>query len=275
MKQKWFTDEQVIGVLKVGGASGVVADLCRKHGTSSATLHAWKSKHGGLELSKACRSLNFKRVYALTSCKTDKGECGAGCWRRRRHRRQDDEPARDCVMAAILWKPRRTSIHRRGRAIPSAGARVASWSGRTHVGFARARFPNRFARGLPKARRSTSDAGPVQPRGEPRHPPPPRWAAAGPGHPPRLRGPTRREVGRRALVGPGAGQTGRNAGLPVSRDDEGSPLGICVGRRRQWRGSGRRSNGAGVIPSIRILRVVQSLPPAGRSKRWRRSRWLG
>lgn len=57
MKQKRFTDEQVIGVLKEADASGVAADLCRKHERSSATFHAWKSKHGGLEPSKACRSM--------------------------------------------------------------------------------------------------------------------------------------------------------------------------------------------------------------------------
>ena len=44
-----------IGVLKEADAGMVVADLCRKHGMSSATFYAWKSKHGGLELSEAKR----------------------------------------------------------------------------------------------------------------------------------------------------------------------------------------------------------------------------
>ena len=55
MKQKRFTDEQIIGILKGADAGMVVADLCRKHGMSSATFYAWKSKYGGLELSEAKR----------------------------------------------------------------------------------------------------------------------------------------------------------------------------------------------------------------------------
>lgn len=37
----------------------MVTDLCRKHGMSSATYYAWKSKYGGLEVSEA------KRLRAL------------------------------------------------------------------------------------------------------------------------------------------------------------------------------------------------------------------
>ncbi len=55
MKQKRFSDEQIIGILKEADAGSVVLNLCRKHGMSSATLYAWKSKYGGLELSEAKR----------------------------------------------------------------------------------------------------------------------------------------------------------------------------------------------------------------------------
>lgn len=41
--------------MKEGDAGAVVLDLCRKHGMSSATFYAWKSKYGGLELSEAKR----------------------------------------------------------------------------------------------------------------------------------------------------------------------------------------------------------------------------
>ena len=53
LKQKRFTDEQIIGILKEADAGAVVLDLYRKHGMSSATFYAWKSKYGGLELSEA------------------------------------------------------------------------------------------------------------------------------------------------------------------------------------------------------------------------------
>ena len=32
-----------------------VADLCRKHGVSDASIYKWKSKFGGLEVSEAKR----------------------------------------------------------------------------------------------------------------------------------------------------------------------------------------------------------------------------
>ena len=55
MKQKRFSDEQIIGILKEADAGAVVLDLCRKHAMSSATFYAWKSKYGGLEVSEARR----------------------------------------------------------------------------------------------------------------------------------------------------------------------------------------------------------------------------
>ena len=64
MKQKRFTDEQIIGILKEADTGVVVADLCRKHGMSSATFHAWKSKHGGLELFEARRLRGFEEENA-------------------------------------------------------------------------------------------------------------------------------------------------------------------------------------------------------------------
>jgi putative transposase len=53
MKRSRFTEEQVIGVLKEHEAGVPVAELCRKHGMSSATFYAWKSKFGGMDVSDA------------------------------------------------------------------------------------------------------------------------------------------------------------------------------------------------------------------------------
>ena len=55
MKQSRFKEEQIIGMLKEQEAGMATADVCRKHGISTATLYKWKAQFGGLEVSDARR----------------------------------------------------------------------------------------------------------------------------------------------------------------------------------------------------------------------------
>ena len=55
MKRSRFSEEQIIAVLKEREAGMPTAEVCRRHGISSATFYKWKSKFGGLEVSDARR----------------------------------------------------------------------------------------------------------------------------------------------------------------------------------------------------------------------------
>ena len=55
MKRNRFTEEQIIGILKEHEAGISVADLCRTHGVSDATVYKWKAKFGGMDVSEAKR----------------------------------------------------------------------------------------------------------------------------------------------------------------------------------------------------------------------------
>lgn len=71
MKRSRFSNEQIIGILKEQEAGSATADVCRRHGVSSATFYKWKAKFGGLDVSDARRlraledeNVRLKRLLA-------------------------------------------------------------------------------------------------------------------------------------------------------------------------------------------------------------------
>ena len=71
MKKSRFTETQIVAILNEADAGVQVKDICPKHDISDATYYNWKSKHGGMSVSKLKRLKEteqglsqLKRMYA-------------------------------------------------------------------------------------------------------------------------------------------------------------------------------------------------------------------
>jgi putative transposase len=53
MKRSRFTEEQIIGMIKEQESGVSTADVCRKHGISTASFYKYKAKFGGMDVSDA------------------------------------------------------------------------------------------------------------------------------------------------------------------------------------------------------------------------------
>ena len=64
MKRSKFTEEQIIAILREQEAGAKTAEVCRRHGISSATFYAWKAK---FEPHRVCRRLILVSYAAMGS----------------------------------------------------------------------------------------------------------------------------------------------------------------------------------------------------------------
>lgn len=65
MKRKRFSEEQIIAILREHEAGVATADLCRKHGMSSASFYAWKAKYGGMDVADVTQPLQTRPTLKL------------------------------------------------------------------------------------------------------------------------------------------------------------------------------------------------------------------
>ena len=53
MRRTRHSEEQIIAILKQADNGVKTAELCRQHGIVGQTLHRWKAKYGGMDVSDA------------------------------------------------------------------------------------------------------------------------------------------------------------------------------------------------------------------------------
>ena len=73
MRKSRFTEEQIIGMIKEQEAGMLTAEVCRRHGLSTASFYKLKAKYGGMEVSDArklkgleAENAKLKRLLAET-----------------------------------------------------------------------------------------------------------------------------------------------------------------------------------------------------------------
>lgn len=74
MKKNYFTETQIVNILKFADSRMKVKDICRQNGFSNATYYNWKSKYDGMEANDVKRlkeleeeNIKFKKMFAEVS----------------------------------------------------------------------------------------------------------------------------------------------------------------------------------------------------------------
>jgi len=55
MRKSRVTEARIVGVLQEREAGAKLAEVCRRIGLSETTIHRWRRKYGGLQVSEAKR----------------------------------------------------------------------------------------------------------------------------------------------------------------------------------------------------------------------------
>ena len=78
MKNKRYSDAQIMGILKQSEGGVPVSELCREHGMSNASFYKWRAKFGGMDASMISQmksiddeNRHLKRMYAELSMQND------------------------------------------------------------------------------------------------------------------------------------------------------------------------------------------------------------
>lgn len=71
MKRKRYPKEQIVGVVKRVETGTAVVEICREYGVSEATVHRWKKRYGGMDISEVrqmkqlmAENAQLKRIVA-------------------------------------------------------------------------------------------------------------------------------------------------------------------------------------------------------------------
>lgn len=62
MKNKRYSNAQIMGILKQAESGVPVSELCREHGMSNASFYKWRAKFGGMDTSMMSEMKDLVRI---------------------------------------------------------------------------------------------------------------------------------------------------------------------------------------------------------------------